>query len=430
MSEHRDDPLKRVEQELKKCVKCGACRANCPAFTAFQREPAVARGKVALAQHVLTNDIELDDQTYLAMSKCLLCGSCVEKCPNEVPTDEIVIAAREALAERRGLTTFHKAVGQVIKNRSRMKMGATMANLLGPLFFKKIPETSGLRLRFPLPFVGTGRHIPQIAKKPFMDRHPEVIAGEPGKPRIVFFVGCMTNFVYTEIGEATLALFRHLGCTVIIPKGQQCCGLPGMSGGDSATVRSLAEKNLAEMEKYEADYVMSACATCGGALHRLYPLVVGKRNPELRARLDALAAKTVDAAQLLHKLGLDPAVTGAGEALAITYHDPCHLRTRGITKQPRELLKGTPGIELAEMEGADRCCGLGGTFNVYHYGSSMTINEAKSRAIIDTAAQVVATGCPGCMMQLSDGLKQHGSAVKVMHTVQLLARRLARHTMK
>ena len=422
MYDATNDPLKRVEDQLKKCVKCGACRTNCPAFAAFQREPAVARGKVALAQHVLKDDIELDDRTYLAMSRCLLCGSCVEKCPNDVPTDEIVIAAREALAERRGLTTFHRAVGQVINSRSRMKMGAKMASILGPLFFKKVPETSGLRLRFPLPFVGNRRYIPEIAKNPFIDRHPEVIPGEPGKPRIIFFVGCMINFCYPEIGEAALKLFKHLGCTVIIPKGQQCCGLPGMSGGDAGTVRELAEKNLTEMERYEADYVMSACATCGGALHRLYPLVVGKRNPELRARLDALARKTVDASQLLQQLGLNPAGTGAGGEIRITYHDPCHLRTRGITKQPRELLKGTPGVELVEMEGADRCCGLGGTFNVYHYESSMTINEAKSRAIIDTAAQVVATGCPGCMMQLSDGLKQHGSAVEVLHTLQLLAR--------
>jgi glycolate oxidase iron-sulfur subunit len=418
------DPLKRVEDQLKKCVKCGACRQNCPAFAAFQREPAVARGKVALAQHILKDDIELDDQTYLAMSRCLLCGSCVEKCPNDVPTDEIVIAAREALAKKRGLTTFHKAVSQVINSRSRMKLGAKMAGLLGPLFFKKVPETSGIRLRFPLPFVGNSRYIPEIADKPFIDRHPEVIPGEPGKPRIVFFVGCMTNFCYPEIGEAALKLFKHLGCTVIIPKGQQCCGLPGMSGGDVNTVRELAEKNLLEMEKYEADYVMSACATCSGALHRLYPLVVGKRNPELRARLDALAKKTVDAAQLLQQLGLDPVETGAGGEIRITYHDPCHLRTRGITKQPRELLKGTPGVELVEMDGAGTCCGLGGTFNVYHYESSMTINEAKSQAITDTAAQAVATGCPGCMMQLSDGLKQHGSTVEVLHTLQLLARRL------
>jgi glycolate oxidase iron-sulfur subunit len=421
---HSTEALKRVENELKKCVKCGACRAHCPAFAAFQREPAVARGKVALAQHLLQGDIALDDQTYLAMSKCLLCGSCVEKCPNEVPTDEIVITAREALAKQRGLTTFHQAVGRVIRNRRLMNFGALAAAILGPLFFRKVPATSGLRLRFPLPFIGNKRHIPQLARKPFLSRHPEVIPGEPGKPRIVFFVGCMTNFVYTEIGEAALALFRHLGCTVIIPKQQQCCGLPGMSGGDLATVRELAEKNLAALEQYEADYVMTACATCGGALHKFYPAIVGRKHPELAARLKAIADKTVDAAQLLQKLGLHPEETGAGEALKITYHDPCHLRTRAITKQPRELLQGTPGVELSEMEGADKCCGLGGTFNVYHYDTSLQINAGKSAAILKTGAEAVVTGCPGCMMQLSDGLKQQGARTRVMHTLEVLARRL------
>ncbi len=424
MSDHTRDTLERIEEPLKKCVKCGTCRANCPAFTAFQREPATARGKLTLVQHLLKDDIDLDDQTYLAMSKCLLCGSCVDKCPNDVPTDEIVIAAREALAQKRGLTTFHAAVGQVIQSRTRMKLGAKAAQILGPLLFRKVPENSGLRLRFPLPFVGNKRYIPAIAKTPLMARYPEVLEGQPGRPRIVFFVGCMTNFVYPRVGVATIKLFQHLGCTIIIPRDQQCCGLPAMSGGDSATVRHLAERNLAVLERYEADYVMSACATCGGALHRLYPLVVGKRNPELKERLERLAARTVDAAQLLHQLGLTPAETGAGTSGRVTYHDPCHLRTRKITAQPRDLIQATPGLELVEMEGADRCCGLGGTFNVYHYGSSLTINDAKSEAIIATGAAAVATGCPGCMMMLDDGLKQHGAEVEVVHTMELLARRL------
>jgi glycolate oxidase iron-sulfur subunit len=315
-------------------------------------------------------------------------------------------------------------VGQVIQSRTRMKLGAKAASLLGPLFFKKVPENSGLRLRFPLPFVGNRRYIPAIAKTPFMDRYPEVIEGEPGKPRIIFFVGCMINFAYPRVGVAAVKLFQHLGCTIIIPKDQQCCGLPGMSGGDIDTVRQLAEQNLAALERYEADYVMSACATCGGALHRLYPLVVGKRNPELKERLERLAEKTVDAAQLLHQLGLKPAETGVGAPGRVTYHDPCHLRTRKLTAQPRDLIKATPGLELVEMEGADRCCGLGGTFNAYHYGSSMTINDAKSEAIIATQASAVATGCPGCMMMLDDGLKQHGSTVEVVHTLELLARQL------
>ena len=101
-----------------------------------------------------------------------------------------------------------------------------------------------------------------------------------------------------------------------------------MSGGDLATVRELAEKNLAALEKYQADYIMTACATCGGALHKFYPSVVGKRNPELLKRLQAVADKTIDASVLLQKLGFNPEGTGAGEAIKITYHDPCHLRTQ------------------------------------------------------------------------------------------------------
>lgn len=418
------DPLKQLEKEIKKCVKCGACRAHCPVFAEFKREPAVARGKLALAKAILEGSMELDERTYLDMSRCLLCGSCVDKCANDVPTDEIVIAAREALARKRGLTTFHKAVGNVIKNRKLMNMGATMAALMGPLFFQKVPETSGLRLKFPLPFIAEKRSFPQIAAKPFLERHPEVIPGEKGKPRVIYFVGCMTNFVYTGIGEAALSLLRHLGCTVIIPRDQQCCGLPGMSGGDLATVRYLAERNLAALEKYEADYIMTACATCGSALQRLYPAIVGKRHPELHERLRAIADKTIDASVLMRDLGLNPGETGAGEDFRITYHDPCHLRTRNITSQPRELLQAIPGVNMTEMEGSDKCCGMGGTFSVYHYETSMKINAGKSEAIEKTGAEAVVTGCPGCMMQLSDGLNQRGLKTRVMHTLELLARKI------
>ncbi|HEX2770731.1 MAG TPA: (Fe-S)-binding protein [Geobacteraceae bacterium] len=416
------DPLKRVENEIKKCVKCGACRAHCPVFGELKREPAVARGKLALAKAILEGNMELDDRTYLDMSNCLLCGSCVEKCANDVPVDEIVIAAREALARQRGLTTFHKALGGVLRNRKLMNRGAALAAMLGPLFLHKVPATSGLLLRFPLPFMDDRRHIPRIARQPFLERHPEVIAGLPGKPRVLFFVGCMTNFVYTGIGEAALALLRHLGCTVIIPKDQQCCGLPGMSGGDLATVRFLAEKNLAALEKFQADYILTACASCGSALQKFYPTIVGKRHPELSQRLGIIADKTVDASLLLQKLGLHPAETGEGEEIRVTYHDPCHLRNRGITQQPRELLRAAPGVTLTEMEGSDKCCGMGGTFNVYHYDTSMRINSGKSRAIEKSGAEAVVTGCPGCMMQLTDGLGQRGSKIAVMHTLELLAR--------
>lgn len=418
------NPLERVEKEIKECVKCGVCRAHCPVFAETGRETSVARGKVALARAILSGEIVLDDRTYADMSKCLLCGSCVQKCPNDVPTDEIVVAARQALAQKRGLTSFHKAIRHVLKNRGFMKSGAFLAALLSPLVFRKVPGTSGLRLRFPLPYIGRKRFFPKIATTPFLERHPEVIPGEPEKPRVLYFVGCMTNFIYPRIGEATVALFKSQGCTVIIPKEQQCCGLPAMSGGDMTTFRELAAKNLEMLEKYQADYIITACASCGGALHSYYPAVIGKAYPELADRCEAIAAKTVDAVSMLKKLGFNPERMVGEPGLKITYHDPCHLRRRNITKEPRELLRALPGSEFVEMEAADACCGLGGTFNVYHYETSMAINSRKSAAIAGSGADVVLTGCPGCMMQLADGLLQKGIKTKVMHVLEILAGRI------
>jgi glycolate oxidase iron-sulfur subunit len=419
------DPLKRLENELKNCVKCGACRAHCPVFSAVGREPVSARGKIALARAALSGQLSLDARTRDVMSKCLLCGRCVEKCANDVPTDLIILAAREALARKRGTTLFHRLVGFLLRNRALLSGGATLASLFGPLLFRKVPASSGLRLRIPLPFIGGQRHFPKIAASPFLTRHPEITPGEPGRPRIVYFVGCMTNYIYPEIGEAAVTLLKSLGCTIIIPKDQQCCGFPALSGGDLDTFRELAERNLAALENHQPDYVMTACASCGGAFHRMYPRVLGERFPDLAERFRALAEKTVDASVLLQKLGLNPD-QGANPLQEITYHDPCHLRSRGIVRQPRELLRAVPGLSLVEMKNADSCCGLGGTFTIHHYGTSMGINAGKTSAIKSAGVPTVVTGCPGCMLQLSDGLQRAGSRVRVQHTLEILARNLSR----
>jgi glycolate oxidase iron-sulfur subunit len=417
------DTLKRLENELKNCVKCGACRAHCPVFSAVGREPVSARGKIALVRAALSGKLSLDARTREVLSKCLLCGRCVEKCANDVPTDLIVLAAREVLFRKKGATLFHRLVGFFLRNRVLLSKGVFLASLFGSLLFRKVPASSGLRLRFPLPFIGGQRHFPKIASRPFQSRHPEIIPGEPGRPRVVYFVGCMTNFIYPEIGEAAVALLKSLGCTIIIPKNQHCCGFPALSGGDLDTFRELAERNLAALENHQADYIMTACASCGGAFHRMYPRVLGERFPDLADRFQALSEKAVDASVLLQKLGLNPD-QGSSPLHEITYHDPCHLRSRGIVRQPRELLRAVPGLSLVEMKNADSCCGLGGTFTIHHYGISLEINTQKTAAIKSAGVQTVVTGCPGCMLQLSDGLQQAGSRARVLHTLEVLARNL------
>ena len=167
MSKQKD--LKEYTAEIGQCVKCGACQAHCPVFGEQKKESVVARGKVALAHALLEQEIELDERMVADMSKCLLCGSCFDKCPNLVPTDEIVMATRREIAERKGLTTFGKAVSTVLKNPALMNLMAKGGKAFSRLLFKAVPEQSGLRLRLPLPFVSRDRTLPTIADKPELE---------------------------------------------------------------------------------------------------------------------------------------------------------------------------------------------------------------------------------------------------------------------
>ena len=162
--------LEDYREEIEQCVKCGACRAHCPVFGAEKHEGRVARGKVALAGALLDGEIGLEEKLLFDMSQCLLCGSCCAQCPNKVPTEEIVAAARRDIAEKKGLSLFGKGLTTVLKNQPLMNVLAKSGGTLSSLLFKKLPEESGLHLRFPAPFISSDRTLPPIAAKPFRER--------------------------------------------------------------------------------------------------------------------------------------------------------------------------------------------------------------------------------------------------------------------
>jgi len=119
------------------------------------------------------------------------------------------------------------------------------------------------------------------------------------------------------------------------------------------------------------------------------------------------------------------ALPKATQRVKVTYHDPCHLRTRGITREPRQILKSLPQVEFVEMEGAGTCCGLGGTYSVYHYDTSRKIGAKKAGWIAASGAKLVATDCPGCIMQLQDSINHAGGRQRAVHILELLAEALA-----
>jgi glycolate oxidase iron-sulfur subunit len=143
-------------------------------------------------------------------------------------------------------------------------------------------------------------------------------------------------------------------------------------------------------------------------------------DPEYAERAEQFAAKVRDISEFLVEIGIRPP-QGKVEA-RVTYHDPCHLcRAQAIREQPREMLRAA-GVELVEMVGADTCCGSAGTQLITHYHTSVGVLERKMDNVAATEAEIIASGCPGCQMQLSLGVKRRGLKAKVVHPSELLAR--------
>lgn len=417
MSQHKE--LEAYREQMRQCVKCGTCRAHCPVFTELGKEAAVARGKISLAQALLDGDIDMDRRLVADISRCLACGRCVKECPNLVPTDAIVLAARRQIARRKGLSWFGRGVSTVLRRPRLMQWLARLGSAMSFLALRRVPRGSGLRLRFPAPFIDPERTLPAPAKRPFRSRHPELLPGAPGKPTVAFFTGCMINYVYPEIGEAVLACLQALGFSVVIPKGQGCCGLPALCAGDGATAAQLADRNLAALSRPAPDFIVTACASCHSGLTQYFA--------ELGSEHEGLAEKVMDIHTLLVEQGLAERLEKLPRretCRTVTYHIPCHLRQPRWVKAPQQLLAALPGVRFVPMANADACCGLGGTFSVYHYDTSRQIGARKAAGIQASGAELVATACPGCIVQLQDSLNHAGLPQKAVHVLELVAEAL------
>jgi glycolate oxidase iron-sulfur subunit len=414
----KNKSLKDFEQVIRQCVKCGVCQAHCPTYQVSKKEGAVARGKIALAAALLDGETGLEERLQQDIGMCLMCGSCVNKCPNKVPTNEIVGAIRREITAEQGLSPIGKGVSTLLSSKVLMKTLSKSGAMLSPLLLKKVPETSGLRLRFPTS-VMKDRTVPKIAFRNLFDRVPEFLEGLPDKPVVGFFAGCSITYAYPEIGEVMVSILHRMGYSVYVPRSQQCCGIPALSSGNGRLVEELAENNVSAFKKREVQHIITACASCNGG--------IGEYYKTMKADYDDFTGKVIDFSVFLKQAGLFAELAGMEkwpERTRVTYHDPCHLKMQGITREPRELLRSLPNIDFVEMENAADCCGLGGTFSVYHYDSSKAIGAKKVPGLRESGADLVATACPGCIMQLQDIINHAGLKVRAVHLLDLIAEAL------
>lgn len=415
--------IKELLADAERCVKCGNCLAQCPVYLETLEEPLSARGKMALIESLGKEDPEFTKRFSQILSQCLLCATCAENCPNGVSGDEIIREARTLLAREKGLSLPKKAIFRYILDSERLlpwlvKGGAALQYL----FLEKIPEESGLHLRFPVPFFDQRRFIPPLVPNPFLSIHSGWRRSEKEIMQVGLFVGCVGNYLFPGISQSALETLLRQGVSVYIPENQFCCGLPALGSGDEETPLSLACKNITAFAEEELKCIIVPCASCASMLKLEYPALFAQDHP-LRSQALTFSEKVKDISSFLVQIWNGKFVS-PGETKKtrrITYHDPCHLRRKlGIYEEPRQLLKNLFGVEYVEMPEANRCCGQGGSFNIANYDLSLKIAERKIQAIAEIDADVVTTTCSGCLLQLMDGLHQAGLKREVRHLIEMV----------
>jgi Fe-S oxidoreductase len=403
------------------CMKCGFCMSVCPVYRVDHMESHVARGRNMLICMAAEGDRAAEEGLDAVLDTCLLCGRCMAVCPARVPSAEINVQMRGNRFLRHGPSLAQRLVYRgILNHRHLMACLVEAASML--------PGTSreaGQPLRHMADFTAVlsgGISLPRITRPVLSKRIKDTLRPPPNavsRGKVAFFAGCAFAYFLSDVGFDTATALTGMGFEVVYPREQTCCGMAVRNAGDVETARRMAARNVEALAGF--DQVVTGCATCGSTL-KGYGQWFCEDDP-LKAAATALSVKVFDFSEFIVTKGFQPS-RGPKQTVRATYHDPCHLKWhQGLSAPPRTILKALNGVDYVEMPGADACCGLGGSFGLKHRSASLAIQARKMAAVRRSGARTLVTACPGCMLQLMDGVRRHHLDVEVVHISRLVRER-------
>jgi glycolate oxidase iron-sulfur subunit len=363
-------------------------------------------------QAVLTPN--LTEQMY----KCFACLACNTICPVGIKPADLALETRHVSEQIRPRWWKRPLFHGLFPDPKRLELGMLPLRWLERLGLRRLAERVGVTRLLPTQLRDMERMLPEVPERPLRVVLPEVTpsVGEL-RYRVGFFLGCAQSLLFADESAATVRVLARNGCEVVSPREVRCCGMPPLGYGERDMAVEMARWNIALFEDLDVDAIITDCATCGSTLKEYGQLLAD--DGDWAQRAEAFATKVRDISEFLAEI---PVVKPRGRVEArVTYHDPCHLvRAQGVSQQPRDLLRLIEGLEFVEMEEADWCCGSAGTQLISHHKTSVSVLDHKMDNVEVTGAQYVASGCPGCQMQLSVGVKRRGLEMQVVHPIQLL----------
>lgn len=407
-------PLAHLRDATLDCVHCGLCLPACPTYRETGHETSSPRGRIYLMRATAEGRIPLGSLLADEAHLCLGCRACETACPSGVRYGHLVEETRAAVA-RAGLRegTARRierfALREIVPRPRRLR---ALVDLLW------IAQRTGLdrlaRLLAPRNLREVMEAAPLVPPRRLRRRPPALVPARGEKRgRVGLFVGCVMPELFGEVHAATVRVLARNGFEVVVPEAQGCCGALHAHAGDPDFAHGLARRNVAAFAAAGVDWIAVNSAGCGASMREAGHWLPGTG--------DRFAASVRDVCELLDEVGLrapDGHVPGV-----VCYDDPCHLvHGQGVREAPRRLLAQVPGLTLAWHDDPTSCCGAAGTYNLTHREMSAAVLARKMESLAAVDPDWIASGNPGCLMQLRAGAAAAGLRARVVHPIELLDR--------
>ena len=372
--------------DIKKCVRCGSCKAHCQTYAENPVEMRGARGRLTLLQGLFDGRTAPSKLLNEHINSCILCGACNRSCPLGIDLMEALYHGRSVLKKS--------------DRRRSILRALTKLSIAWPDMAYKAMQMGQRSVMPALVRMGIIPAMPELPEAPLRNADQVFKTQRKKRGRVAVFTGCSVNYIYPQFGESLIHVLHRLDYEVILPKGETCCGSPLRGLGLEDEAVEQAKRNYGVFSRLKVDAILSLCPTCTMTLKNEYPKMIGK-GLDQAMDISTFFIDKLDHTDMIQKKAF--------------FHDPCHLSFGlGVTKEPREIITRA-GVELVGPEQSG-CCGFGGLFCMSNKELSGDLLKSRVAAIDASGADTVITSCPGCIMQLSRGVTDR----PVIHLIELI----------
>jgi glycolate oxidase iron-sulfur subunit len=439
LSSQLSSTLAFEEEKLLACIHCGLCLEACPTYVITGDENDGPRGRLYLMRAVGEGRLANDSPSFERhIDRCLGCRACEQVCPAGVEYGQLLEAARGELFQsgpERGFSygVLRLVLKHVWLHPARLRFAFATARLFRDSGMARVLRKSGLakllssRLEFALALLESSAPKTNLnANSNDKRRLAKASSDVSHSEKVFLFTGCVGAGLFSRVNDATARVLEVNGFKLQTAAEQVCCGALHAHAGDLEGARILARRNIRAFEQSEPNQSAAVVTNAGGcgAMLASYAHLLAE-DAEFAERARQFSARVRDVSQQLETVEIKQAVDGAGQS--VTYDASCHLLYgQHAGEAPLKLLGALADLEFVKLDGSERCCGGAGIYNLLEPNLSAQVLEEKLANIKATGADTLATGNPGCQMQIGAGALLSGMELAVCHPIELLDEAYAR----